>query len=112
MDPYDYSEPRRSGRTGRYIALLLLVAALFGGWSWFWYYAAGKAEATIDGWRAREAKAGRIYECGSQTIGGFPFRYRGQLQPCFGIVPQQSAAGRDQGRQYSGRCRRSISRRC
>ena len=39
-----------------------------------WYYAAGKAEAAIDGWRAREAKAGRIYTCGSQTIGGYPFR--------------------------------------
>jgi hypothetical protein len=62
-------------RTGRYITLLILIAALFGGWSWFWYYAAGKAEATIEGWRAREAKAGRIYECGSQTSGGFPFRY-------------------------------------
>ena len=46
-------------RTGRYITLLILIAALFGGWSWLWYYAAGKAEATIDGWRAREAKDGR-----------------------------------------------------
>ena len=33
-----------------------------------------RREAAIDGWRAREAKAGRIYTCGSQTIGGFPFR--------------------------------------
>lgn len=67
-----YPERRR---TGRYITLLILVAALFGGWSWFWYFAAGRAEATIDGWRAREAKAGRIYECGSQTSGGYPFRF-------------------------------------
>ena len=67
-----YPERRR---TGRYIALLILVAALFGGWSWFWTYTAGRAEATIEGWRAREAKAGRIYQCGSQTSGGYPFRF-------------------------------------
>jgi hypothetical protein len=58
----------------RYITLLVLVAVLFGGWSWLWTYASGKAEATIDGWRAREAAAGRVYDCGSQTMGGYPFR--------------------------------------
>jgi len=61
-------------RRYRYIGTLVLVAALVGGWSWFWHYAAGKAEVTVEGWRAREAKAGRIYACGSQTIGGYPFR--------------------------------------
>ncbi len=61
-------------RNRRYISLVILVAVLFGGWSWLWNYASGKAEATIDGWRAREAKAGRIYTCGSQTISGYPFR--------------------------------------
>ena len=54
--------------------MLVLFVALIGGWSWFWHYAAGKAEVAIDGWRAREAKAGRIYKCGSQSIGGYPFR--------------------------------------
>ena len=29
----------------------------------------------VEGWRAREAKAGRIYACGSQTVGGYPFRF-------------------------------------
>jgi hypothetical protein len=62
-------------RNWRYISLLILVAALFGGWSWFWTFAAGKAEATIEGWRAREAKAGRVYACGAQSIGGYPFRF-------------------------------------
>ena len=61
-------------RNRRYIVTLVLFAALIGGWSWFWHYAAGQAEVAIDGWRAREAKAGRIYKCGSQTIGGYPFR--------------------------------------
>ncbi len=48
--------------------------ALAAGWTGFWKFAAGKAETAIDGWRAREAQAGRIYTCGSQNIGGFPFR--------------------------------------
>ena len=61
-------------RNRRYIGILLLFVALVGGWSWFWHYAAGRAEIAIAGWRAREAKAGRVYTCGSQTIGGYPFR--------------------------------------
>jgi hypothetical protein len=56
------------------MATLVLFVALICGWSWFWYFASGKAEQTVAGWRAREAKAGRIYTCGSQTIGGYPFR--------------------------------------
>lgn len=48
-----------------------LIAA---GWCAFWFYAAAKAEETIAGWLDREAKLGRVYTCGSRTIGGFPFR--------------------------------------
>ena len=55
--------------------MLLLVALLVGGWSWFWNHATGKASAALDGWRAREAQAGRIYACGSETFGGYPFRF-------------------------------------
>jgi hypothetical protein len=62
-------------RTGlRYTILLFIVFALVAGWTGFWKFAASKAQETIEGWRSREAKAGRIYNCGSQTIGGFPFR--------------------------------------
>ena len=67
-------QARRRGRRYRYIGTLVLFVALVGGWSWFWSFAAGKAETTVDAWRAREAKAGRIYKCGSQTVGGYPFR--------------------------------------
>ncbi|HLA20227.1 MAG TPA: DUF2125 domain-containing protein [Pseudolabrys sp.] len=63
-----------SRRNRHYIALIILFAVLFGGWSWLWTYAASKAEAAIEGWRAREAKSGRVFTCGSQTIGGYPFR--------------------------------------
>ena len=40
-------------RSWRYISLLILIAALFGGWSWLWSYASGRAEVAIAGWRAR-----------------------------------------------------------
>jgi hypothetical protein len=62
-------------RMARYITLVTLIAALVGGWSWFWYYAAGQAQAAFEGWRAREAQAGRTYACGSQSLGGYPFRF-------------------------------------
>lgn len=52
----------------------LLVVLAAAGWSAAWYYAANRAEATIGGWREREAGAGRVYSCGSESIGGFPFR--------------------------------------
>jgi hypothetical protein len=70
----DQDYPEKRG-IARYIILLLLVAVLFGGWSVFWFYASGKVEATIEGWRAREGQAGRLYACGAQTIGGYPFRF-------------------------------------
>ena len=68
-------------RRWRYIALVVFIAALFGGWTWLWQYAAGQAQAAIDGWRAREAKAGRIFNCGSQSIRGYPFRIEVECLP-------------------------------
>ena len=66
-------QPRR--RIGlRYAILVFIVLALAAGWSGFWKFAAGKAESAIEGWRAREAQGGRIYRCGSQRVGGYPFR--------------------------------------
>jgi hypothetical protein len=56
------------------VLLVLVVIGLAGAWTVFWNYAAAEAEATIAGWRQREARLGRVYSCGSQTIGGFPFR--------------------------------------
>jgi hypothetical protein len=52
-------------------AVVVLLAI---GWSAVWYYAAGRAETALAGWREREAKAGRLYACASQTIAGYPFR--------------------------------------
>ncbi|MBI1204170.1 MAG: DUF2125 domain-containing protein [Rhodopseudomonas sp.] len=64
-----------SRATRRYITMLVLVLALIAGWSWFWSYAAGKVQTAVEGWRAREAQAGRIYACGSEEYGGYPFRF-------------------------------------
>lgn len=73
MDSPESLQSRR--RTGlRYTILLFIVLALIAGWTGFWKFAAGKAQETIDGWRARESKSGRIYNCASQSVGGFPFR--------------------------------------
>jgi hypothetical protein len=51
-----------------------VIVVLAGGWCALWYYAAGVADRTLSGWVERETAAGRVYTCGSQTIGGFPLR--------------------------------------
>ena len=53
------------------VCVVVVLAAV---WCALWYYAAGIADRTMSGWMAREAAAGRVYSCGSQTISGFPFR--------------------------------------
>jgi len=55
------------------LVLIVLLVVLGGLWAGAWHYGAGIAERTLDGWKAREAKAGRTYACASQSIGGFPF---------------------------------------
>lgn len=71
--PVNYSSPRRSRPW--LIALPLLAFVLIAVcWSAFWFYAASQVGPAIDGWRAREAKAGRIHTCDNQTIAGYPFR--------------------------------------
>lgn len=67
------AQSRRRTRR-RYVAMLIFVVALAAGWSLFWQYASGRAAALIADWKAREAAAGRVYDCGRQAIAGFPFR--------------------------------------
>ena len=50
-----------------------MIVALPIGWTMLWYYAASIAGRALTGWIDREAALGRVYACGSQTIGGFPF---------------------------------------
>jgi hypothetical protein len=51
-----------------------LVAAAAIVWTGGWFFLAAKADRAIADWRAHEASAGRNYGCGTQSIGGFPFR--------------------------------------
>ncbi len=65
--------PRRYSRWRIFIApALLLFAAL--AWSAFWFYAASQVDVQADAWRAREAKAGRVFDCAKRSVAGFPFR--------------------------------------
>ncbi len=64
--------PRR--RLWLVVAPVAIVIAFAVGLSWGWYYAASIADRALSGWVDREAALGRIYRCGSQSIGGFPFR--------------------------------------
>jgi len=71
--PAKVPAPRRPARWRIFIApLLLLIAAV--GWSAFWFYAASQVDVVTDTWRAKEAKAGRVYDCGRRSVAGFPFR--------------------------------------
>ncbi|MGF3026897.1 DUF2125 domain-containing protein [Methylobacterium aquaticum] len=53
-------------------ALLVLLALA---WSAGWFWLRGKAEAEIDGWLSREARAGRQWTCADRALTGFPFRF-------------------------------------
>jgi hypothetical protein len=64
--------PRRP-RFGRFLAILAGIIVLAVVWSWLWYYAASIADRALAGWIDREAALGRVYACGTQSIGGFPF---------------------------------------
>ena len=63
-------EPRWRWRIWVPLAAVILLAAL---WSGLWYVSASVADRALSGWVEREAAAGRVYSCGSETIGGFPF---------------------------------------
>jgi hypothetical protein len=64
--------PRRRRRLWPFVVpVVLIVLGL--GWTWLWNYAANIAGQAEAGWIAREAALGRLYACGSQSIGGFPF---------------------------------------
>jgi hypothetical protein len=65
--------PRRRPLWRLFIMPILLVIAA-AAWSAFWFYAASQVDASADAWRAQEAKAGRVFDCASRSVAGFPFR--------------------------------------
>jgi hypothetical protein len=72
MTYHDELAPRRSHWL--IAAPLMLVLALAVAWSGVWYVAAGRAKTLVEDWRAEQAKAGRVFTCGTQAVGGYPFR--------------------------------------
>ncbi len=69
---YHPTPPRRRSIGWLIPALVLVIIAA--GWTAFWFYAAERARETIAGWIERESRGGRVYACGTETMGGFPFR--------------------------------------
>jgi hypothetical protein len=65
--------PRRRPLWRLFIMPALLVVAAIA-WSGFWFYAASEVWVRADAWRAQEAKAGRVYDCGKRSVAGYPFR--------------------------------------
>src|SRR5215470_12774869 len=57
----------------RFLILAAAIVALPIGWTALWSYAASIADEALAGWIGREAALGRVYACGSQSIGGYPF---------------------------------------
>jgi hypothetical protein len=72
MTYHDELKPRR--RPWLIATPLLLVLALGAAWTGVWFYAAGEAEKRMNAWREQQARAGRVFGCGTQAVGGFPFR--------------------------------------
>jgi hypothetical protein len=70
----DFEPPQRRLSRWPLYAVPALVLALAIGWTGFWFYASSRIDDALEGWRAREAKSGRIYDCTNRSVGGFPFR--------------------------------------
>ncbi len=57
-----------------FVVLVVLIVAILGGWSAFWFWSANKAESLLDETLTLQASQGREISCGNRTRGGFPFR--------------------------------------
>ena len=93
--------PRRYRRWRIFIApVLLLTAAL--AWSAFWLYAASQVDVQADAWRAREAKAGRVFDCAKRSVAGYPFRLE---VTCDGasVALVSQAAGQPASQPFTGK---------
>jgi hypothetical protein len=75
-----------------FVAPALVVLAAIA-WSAFWFYAASQVDQTVDVWRAREAKAGRIYDCAKRHVAGFPFRLEVTCEGASVTLVAQTAQG-------------------
>ncbi|CAN7717090.1 DUF2125 domain-containing protein [Bradyrhizobium sp. LjRoot220] len=82
--------PRRRPLWRLFILPALLVVAAVA-WSGFWFYAASEVGVRADAWRAQEAKAGRIYDCGKRSVAGYPFRLEVRCEDASVTLVSQTA---------------------
>ncbi|QPF84111.1 DUF2125 domain-containing protein [Bradyrhizobium genosp. L] len=88
------STPRRRSRAGLYAApIFVLVAAI--AWSGFWFFAASQVGVQADAWRAQEARAGRVYDCGNRSVAGYPFRLEIRCTDPSVMLVSQTASPQD-----------------
>jgi len=83
--------PRRRPLWRLFIMPALLVVAA-AAWSAFWFYAASEVDAKADAWRAQEARSGRVYDCASRSVAGFPFRLEVRCDGASVSLSAQTAA--------------------
>lgn len=74
MTTFPAASPRHRSRIGLFF-MPVTVVVLAIAWSGFWFFASSQIGERLDGWRAREAQSGRIYDCAKRSVGGFPFRF-------------------------------------
>lgn len=70
----DFVLPIRRRRLWPVFIMPVLVVVLAAAWTGFWFFAASQVDENVDAWRAREAAAGRVYDCDNRSVSGFPFR--------------------------------------
>lgn len=87
-EPQDSSHRRPLWPVFAAPALVVLGAVA---WSGFWFYASGQIQEQFNAWRDREARSGRIYDCGRLDVGGFPFRFEVACDDAQIALREQSA---------------------
>lgn len=90
MTSFPAATPSHRSRFG---LLFMPVAVIIGAiaWSGFWFFASAKIGEQLDGWRAREAKSGRVYDCGKRAVSGFPFRFEVRCSDVSVVLLAQTA---------------------
>lgn len=84
----------RSSRPWRMFGPLLAVLLLLAGWSAYWLFASAAARTASAAARQRLAGEGITLACGSETWGGYPFRFEFSCSDPRVTSPQGSAAAR------------------
>jgi hypothetical protein len=62
--------PKRRRRLWFWLLPTVIVVIM---WAGLWFLVAGAVDVGLSGWRERQARSGRIYDCGARSIVGFPF---------------------------------------